>query len=690
VYKSFFKLKKNPFNVNPDPAYLYLTPAMGRALDELTYGIETRKGLMLLTGEAGTGKTTLMNHLLLWLEHKSSHTAFIFNSHLDREQLFDFMLADFEIRLTPHAKANPLLAFNEWLLARYRARDLVVLIVDEAQGLPVHVLEEIRMLSNMETPNEKLLQIILAGQPELEVKLKRPDLRQLQQRIGLRCKTAPLSLQETKAYIEDRLHTAGSTLETVFTLEAVESIYSYSRGIPRVINLLCETALVSAYAEGEQPISARIIDEGAQDLQFDEVRPAAPRLHTVGQQSETPDLHAILAKIRAEADRQHGHSSAQRPVPYVVGSEKSEDRDSRRVMAFKNELEAAGEHSLVESFSKTVLENVPEPGTSRRMTEMPLRVWKKRRESGYLQMKLAELGSRAEILRLRAALRAVVAEMREWQLTHRIRGFVHDAWLRVEPGISRTRRTVVPRVKGGFGSATMAVKEFVVRARQWAEPRVIAFSRTVGPQVKAGIRNGKESVHRLAARVREIAEPRVVAFSKAVGPPVKAGIRHGRESAQRMTDRVREVAESRVVAFSKAVGPQVKAGVTGLRASLSAARARLWSWLGQHFNEETYGTSLAASVAALVILYVMVRWMSPVQGWQHPGWMILGFAVLMLCAVVSALGIVILVRARRRLRQDSSQLVSSTVRWLRAPIQPMQVRNMQSLDNKAQSQRRAS
>src|ERR1700681_150760 len=131
VYKSFFGLKKNPFNVNPDPSYLYLTPQTRRTLDELTYGIETRKGLMLLTGEAGTGKTTLINHLLSWLGHQRARTAFIFNSHLDCNQLFDFILADFEISPTPQAKTNPLLAFNEWLLARYRAHDLVVLIVDE-------------------------------------------------------------------------------------------------------------------------------------------------------------------------------------------------------------------------------------------------------------------------------------------------------------------------------------------------------------------------------------------------------------------------------------------------------------------------------------------------------------------------------------------------------------------------------
>ena len=303
MYKRFFGLKKNPFNVNPDPAYLYLTPQISQALDQLTYGIENRKGLMLLTGDAGTGKTTLINHLLLWLSHQRARTAFIFNSHVDSRQLFDFIFADFEIPLTPEAKSNPLLVFHEWLLARFRAHDLVVLIVDEAQGLPVHVLEEIRLLLNMETPDEKLLQIVLVGQPELETKLRRPDLRQLRQRIALRCNTSPLSLQETHAYIESRLHTAGSRNHSLFLPDAVEAIYNYSRGIPRVINLLCENALINAYVEQLTSIPAEIVAGAAQELQFDEYKPLAPRVRPIQLPVNVQELNSLLAKIKADADR---------------------------------------------------------------------------------------------------------------------------------------------------------------------------------------------------------------------------------------------------------------------------------------------------------------------------------------------------------------------------------------------------
>src|SRR5580698_4268184 len=182
MYKNFFGLRENPFNANPDPRYLFLTQQTQEALDEMTYGIHARKGLILLTGEVGTGKTTLINRLLDWLRQQKTPTAFIFNSHLETGHLFDFILADFEVPFDSRSGGNALMRLNQWLIERYRAGDTPVLIVDEAQGLPVRVLEEIRLLLNLETPHEKLLQIVLAGQPELEERLKRHDLRQLKQR----------------------------------------------------------------------------------------------------------------------------------------------------------------------------------------------------------------------------------------------------------------------------------------------------------------------------------------------------------------------------------------------------------------------------------------------------------------------------------------------------------------------------
>ena len=174
MYQRFFGLRESPFNVNPDPRYLFLTNQIQEALAGLTYGIQNRKGFILLTGEVGTGKTTLLNRLLDWLHGQRVATAYIFNSRLDVNHLFDFIMADFEIPCESREKSQVLLRLNQWLLERYRAGETAVLIVDEAQNLSPEVLEEIRLLTNLETSTEKLLQIVLTGQPELEEKLKMP------------------------------------------------------------------------------------------------------------------------------------------------------------------------------------------------------------------------------------------------------------------------------------------------------------------------------------------------------------------------------------------------------------------------------------------------------------------------------------------------------------------------------------
>jgi type II secretory pathway predicted ATPase ExeA len=282
MYKHFFGLRENPFNVNPDPRYLFLTPQTREALDELTYGIHARKGLFLLTGEVGTGKTTLINRLLDRLHQEQTPTAFIFNSHLEVSHLFDFILAGFGLPLDAGSQDNALMHLNQWLIDRYRAGETPVLIVDEAQGLPMHVLEEIRMLLNLETPHEKLLQIVLAGQPELKQRLKRHDLRQIDQRIAFRCQTAALTLGETHDYIYARLHIAGANGKQVFAPEAMDAVHFYSRGIPRVMNLLCEHALIKACLENVRPVPLHFIEAIARENQFDDIKPVAPSMDSGG------------------------------------------------------------------------------------------------------------------------------------------------------------------------------------------------------------------------------------------------------------------------------------------------------------------------------------------------------------------------------------------------------------------------
>ena len=271
MYKKFFGLRENPFNVNPDPRYLYLTRHIQEALACLIYGIQTRKGFVLLTGEVGTGKTTVLNKLLEWSRQEGIATAFMFNPRLSEVEFFDFMLTDFGIPSDSTMKSRTLLKLNQWLLDQYQRGSRAILVVDEAQNLSAEMLEEIRLLTNLETATEKLLQIVLAGQPELEEKVNDPQLRQLRQRITLWAKTRPLTLLETHGYIKERLRIAGSTGEEIFSSTAIEVIHRHSAGIPRIINLLCEHALISAFVEHSKTVSENIVEEVARDFDLQEM-----------------------------------------------------------------------------------------------------------------------------------------------------------------------------------------------------------------------------------------------------------------------------------------------------------------------------------------------------------------------------------------------------------------------------------
>ncbi len=304
MYKEFFGLRANPFNVNPDPRYLYLTRHTEEALACLTYGIQSRKGFVLLTGEVGTGKTTLINKLLEWLRLQQVATAFIFNSRLDVPQFLDFMMADFAIPCDTKSKSQVLQRLYNWLLDRYRAGETAVLIIDESQNLSDEVLEEIRMLTNLETFTEKLLQIVLVGQPELEQRLKQPQLRQLRQRLTLRAKTHPFNLEETKSYINQRLRIAGSNGDSVFEPEAVAALYKYSIGVPRVINLLCEHCLVSAFVDQKKTVSAEIVDAVAKDFDLgDGIGAAAMTPVVPATSTERFDLVEALRTLATLADK---------------------------------------------------------------------------------------------------------------------------------------------------------------------------------------------------------------------------------------------------------------------------------------------------------------------------------------------------------------------------------------------------
>ncbi len=232
--------------------------------------VQSRKGFILLTGEVGTGKTTLINKLLELLHKQEVPTAFVFNSRLDVPTFLNYMMQDFGIPCDAKSKSRVLILFYNWLLDRYRAGETAVLIVDEAQNLSEELLEEIRMMTNVESSTEKLLQIVLVGQPELEQKLKQPQLRQLRQRITLRARTFPLSLGETKLYVNQRLRIAGSNGQQLFDPASLEAIYRYSNGIPRVVNLICEQCLVSAFVDKQKVVMESVVDAVARDCDFEE------------------------------------------------------------------------------------------------------------------------------------------------------------------------------------------------------------------------------------------------------------------------------------------------------------------------------------------------------------------------------------------------------------------------------------
>jgi type II secretory pathway predicted ATPase ExeA len=248
-----------------------MMPHTREALACLEYGISARKGFTVLTGEVGTGKTTLLRRALSSFSGRRVSTAFVFNPRLDVLDFLEFVLTDFGLVPTTRTKSGMLLQLNRWLIERFRMEETCVVVVDEAQNLSWELLEEIRLLTNLETSSEKLLQIVLSGQPELEEKLHHPSVRQLRQRVSLWCRTQALTESQTHAYVSERLRIAGASWQ-LFSNEALDLVHRYSRGIPRIINLLCEHSLILAYVEQLQQVTTTIVESVAAELEL-EVQP---------------------------------------------------------------------------------------------------------------------------------------------------------------------------------------------------------------------------------------------------------------------------------------------------------------------------------------------------------------------------------------------------------------------------------
>ncbi len=277
MYNEFFGFDSDPFRVNPDPRFLYLSESHREALAILVYAVRERKGFSALTGEVGTGKTTILNAMLRRLE-PSTQTAYLFNTALSVEDFFVYLFDELELDpIEPFRKSAALRALNTYLIGRLRDAKQTVLVIDEAQNLSTELLEEIRMLSNLETPTSKLLQIILVGQPELAEKLARPELRQLRQRIELRHSLVPLESREAAEYVRERLMIAGHPTGEIFTGSALRALHHVSGGIPRVINVICDNALLTAFSKQAAKVPAQMVSEAAADLGLEAAASRGPR-----------------------------------------------------------------------------------------------------------------------------------------------------------------------------------------------------------------------------------------------------------------------------------------------------------------------------------------------------------------------------------------------------------------------------
>lgn len=278
MYLTFFGLNERPFTTAPDPRFLYLSPGHREALAQLVYGIQERVGFLVLTGDIGSGKTTLLQALLQRLDGNAD-VAFIVNSGLSFDGILAYLLKEFEISEPGRSRIERLLALEHFLIERPRTGRQAVLIIDEAQNLGPETLEHIRMLSNFETSSQKLLQIVLVGQPSLHATLERPELRQLKQRIVLWAAIRPLSRDETVEYIWNRLRIAGARDRGLLTERAVRAIADYARGIPRVVNIVADHCLLIGYADQKRRLDVDVVKLAILYLQGTKAQRAADRRH---------------------------------------------------------------------------------------------------------------------------------------------------------------------------------------------------------------------------------------------------------------------------------------------------------------------------------------------------------------------------------------------------------------------------
>jgi type II secretory pathway predicted ATPase ExeA len=295
MYEAFYGLRERPFDLTPNPRFLFMTPQHREALTTLEYGLSARTGIVLLVGDAGTGKTTIVHAALQSESARQNRVVYLNNPALTRTEFIEFLAASFGLSAdAAKSKTRCLAELTQVLAERHAAGTMAALIIDEAQCLPDDLLEEIRLLANIESASEKLLSIVLSGQPELADRLNRPSLRQLKQRIGLRCALRALTMAQTNAYIAARVGFAGGDAGQIFTAEAMRAVHERSGGIPRTISVICDNALVTGFALDWRPVDEQVVLEVCRDFDFDRVIDA-PDVEA----NRAPALHADAVDVRS-------------------------------------------------------------------------------------------------------------------------------------------------------------------------------------------------------------------------------------------------------------------------------------------------------------------------------------------------------------------------------------------------------
>jgi general secretion pathway protein A len=325
MYKSFYKLNKNPFEITPDPAFLFPAKSHNEGLAALYYGVRRHKGFVVLTGEVGTGKTMLVRALLQLLSAANIAYAYVFNSLLAPLDFLQYIAGDFGLPSAGKTKSELLLLLSNFVISRHQRKLTTVLIVDEAHHLSPEVLEEIRLLTNLETAQSKLLQIVLVGQPELDEKLDSFELRQLKQRIAVRASLDPLTIQETAGYVERRLRLAGAdaVIQKLFPENTIAAVHRNSRGIPRLVNTICENALIHAYSQRAMTVAPEVIEEVARDFRLNVLH--APPERPLEPKKPNQELWNAMQTLRQMVDRLQAHSGVNTiPLTGIPGTRRDE------------------------------------------------------------------------------------------------------------------------------------------------------------------------------------------------------------------------------------------------------------------------------------------------------------------------------------------------------------------------------